>query len=489
MMRRLNWLLAVLATLSAWPGAANPIVSKSLFARPLGDCKVEVTVKRLRRLSDSDAVVRARTRFAFEDTQCTQEVGELKPANARRAEENYESFTFVDEVCADGTWHYRLQSKSGGRKDDFDFDFDFAPSHTVEVKGCKRKECPARLEAPAQVTQGPSRQPPCKVAIQMGHMRVGDTRDETEPLGQILAGKDVLEVTNKGGRLTVTARAPGKAWVSLPHPAAQGSCAEFTVEPNPYKKPLLRTKKQWAYREFEPGRIAEDVVVQLPKGQRWTLPVSGTARLVPHDSVVRLGVDAQCRPALYALGAGNGPYYTGVMVTDARGGDHLYFVTLEEDPPTVECRVISSVTLMAGTSTRITLPPVRVAGEDLVARFPDMLVRGLRPGTLWLAETPESEDCTRVTVVARPETQQARIAWVSEQLGDKPAGAPMVVQLEAGKKQRLPFDIRSLSGMNDGVADIDLRTSTLQALNPGFTGFLLKDRTEQKKHFIYVEVE
>jgi hypothetical protein len=63
------------------------------------------------------------------------------------------------------------------------------------------------------------------------------------------------------------------------------------------------------------------------------------------------------------------------------------------------------------------------------------------------------------------------------------------VDLKPGEERRLPFTARSLDGMNDGIADFDLRTSTLRALSPGFSGFILSDRTEEKKHFVYVEVE
>jgi hypothetical protein len=63
----------------------------------------------------------------------------------------------------------------------------------------------------------------------------------------------------------------------------------------------------------------------------------------------------------------------------------------------------------------------------------------------------------------------------------------MVVQLKVGEEQRLPFSLRSLNGMHDGVADFDVRTSTLHALSPGFTGFVLRTSTEEKR-FIYVEV-
>jgi hypothetical protein len=485
-MHRMNWLLAVLATLGAWPAAANPIVEKSLFARPLGGCKVQVQVQRLRGRPGTDTVFRARRPFAFENNQCTQEVGPLKPEKALR-EESHDVFTFVDEVCANGTWHYRLHSSENPRVDS---GFDFAPAHTVEVKGCQRKDCPERLEAPARVTEGPPRPPPCKVGLTMGHLRVGDLRDQHEPMGKILAGKDVIELTDRKGRVTVKGKAPGKAWVALTGRSARGTCAEFTVEPNPYKKPTLRAKKQWAYHAFEPGQVIEDVVVKMSKGERWTLPVSGTVRLVPYDGIVRMGVDAQCAPALYALDTSG---YTGVMVTDTRGADHLYFVTLDSDPAELECRVISAMELMAGTTTRVDLPPVRVLGEDVFTRLPEGLVRGVRPGTAWLAATADAEDCMRVTVTAKPETQQARIDWVAGYLGDEAKGlTPTVVQLARGKERRLPFHSGSLylSGMNDGVADFDLGTSTVRALNPGFTGFLLKDRRQAgKPHFIYVEVE
>lgn len=329
-MRRLNWLFAVLAILSAWPGAANTYVEKSLFAKPLGGCKVQVTVERLRGRPGTDTVLRARTPFAFENTQCTHEVGELKPAKARRAKRGYESFKFVDEVCANGTWHYRLQSSQNAHEE---FGPGFVPSHTVEVKGCRRKTCPERLEAPARVSEGPPRQPPCKVAVTMGYMQMGQMRDQREPVGRIVEGEDILEMTNRGGRVTVKGLAPGKAWVALPRPTSRGDCAEFTVTPNPHKKLPLEMKKKWAYRAFAPGHVMEDGVVPLQKGERWTLPVPGTVRLVPQDSTVRLGVDAQCGPALYAQGLGSGPHYTGVMVTDPSGEDHLYFVTLEPGPP------------------------------------------------------------------------------------------------------------------------------------------------------------
>ena len=332
-MHRMSWVLAVLATLGASPGVANPFISKSLFVKPLGGCKVQVTVERLRGLTDSDTVLRARTRFAFENNQCTHEVGELKPAKARRENGRYDSFTFVDEVCANGTWHYRLQPKEGVRDE---LDLDLLASHTVEVKGCGRKTCPERLEAPARITEGPERPPPCDVAVKMGYLQMGDLRDQREPVGKIIAGKDVLEVTNREGRITVKGKAPGKAWVALASPTSRGKCAEFTVTPNPYQPLPLDVKKQWAYREFTPGRVAEDVVVPLAKGRSWTLPVPGTARLVPYDSLVRLGVDDRCGPALHAIGAGTGPRYTGLMVTDPQGGDHLYFVTLEPESSTRE---------------------------------------------------------------------------------------------------------------------------------------------------------
>jgi hypothetical protein len=329
-MRRLNWLLAVLATLGAWPGVANPSVQKLLFAKPIGGCKVQVKVERLRGLAGSDAVVRARTRFAFKNNQCTHEVGELKPAKARRAKGHYDSFTFVDEVCANGTWHYRFQSRDGTRDE---LDFELAPSHTVEVKGCGRKACPERLEAPARISEGEPRPPPCKVAVTMGYLQMGQMHDQLEPMGEILEGKDILELTDREGRVTVRGKTPGKAWVALPRPTDRGNCAEFTVTPHPYKQLPLDLKKQWAYRAFAPRHVSEDVEVPLSKGQRWTLPVSGKARLVPYDTLVRLDVDDQCRPALYAPGVGNGPRYTGVMVTDRRGEDHLYFVTLQPEPP------------------------------------------------------------------------------------------------------------------------------------------------------------
>ena len=97
----------------------------------------------------------------------------------------------------------------------------------------------------------------------------------------------------------------------------------------------------------------------------------------------------------------------------------------------------------------------------------------------------------RVTVTAKPETQQARIAWVAEYLGDEAKGlTPTVLQLRPGEARRLPFNVDSARGMNNGVADLSLVASTVRALNPGFTGFLLKDGQEAgKHHFLYVEVE
>lgn len=344
-MHRLKWLFVALVSLSAGPGLANRIVSQTLGVQPLEGCKVEVTVRLLQGMRASFDVVRARREFAFENRQCTQQLRTLSqpstptpPAPSKSPppskgsplllteEREYDTFTFVDEVCAEGTWIYKLLAKS--TNDPWGQSYRDARTETVEVKGCARKACSAQLEAPARNVESPPQKPLCDVLASKDDLKEGDEQIVSgHRLGAILKGSDVIEVTKAGKQFVVAGMAPGMAWVALGRPAKPGSCMRFTVPPNPSQDLSLSVKKRWAYREFVTGRVVEDTLVSVKRDARWPLPIPGSV-LLPPLSRSSLGVNETCAPILHVRGEGR-PDYMGVMVTDAQGGEHLYFLTYE----------------------------------------------------------------------------------------------------------------------------------------------------------------
>lgn len=476
----------------ALPARANPIMEQFLSAKPLGGCKVEVTVMRLASSPPAE-LRRSRASFAFENAACSLQVADLAKAERTRAELRpsgdpvaYDKVTLVDEVCADGRWIYRVgppgaSAQSSSSIDDFRY-----REREVEVKGCaSARPCPAQLEAPAAVSvKAPA--PPCKVGLLMGRKNVGDDAKEEEKLGEVIEGQDVIRIHSEGGLLKVQVLAPGVAYVKL---GGGDECAEFVVEPNEYRKADLETKKRWAYRQLGPRKAEDERVVHLGAGERLTLPSGGTVLMHERD-LLRLGVDDQCRPALVAAKGGGRTAYDGALLTEPGGKRHLFFVGTGGDDPSVACRPNSFMDLIVGNTSASNVWPVHAGGPDLIERPEKGLMRPKAPGTAYYSQKPGDDSCMRVKVVPVPESQAARIALMRKDVRNRDVPTT-VVEMKKGEVRPLKVVARGVTFSSGGTdVDVDLRkgVSVIVAKQTGFAGLLVND-DQRRESFFYVEVK
>lgn len=465
-MHRLTLLLSCSLALAA---LGNPMPTVTLNVTHVRGCEVRVEVGRPHGMPGG-IVERARARFAFENWSCTQPVSlPAKPTE----KSGYDQHTTIDTVCGDGKWFYRVKPVTAND--------DYFTSQEVEVKGCSSR-CSPLIDAPTRVRQAKPA-PPCKVQSS-ARADVGKTATIEFMFGKLIRGEGVLEVLPTSPPQVKGLR-PGVAWFENLAPRAEG-CIEITVRPDRYQPMPLEAVKQWAFRNHEPGPAKEERVVELTKGGWWPAPLDGTLAVDDFDPLVRMGVDAECRPGLRGTRSGNGPYFTGVTLTEANGDRHRYVFNLSGEPLGLPCRVTQHMKLRMGELERTTLPAEVVSGDDVAEQLPGNLVRPTKVGAQ-IRRGSGAGDCMKVTVEPALKTRDEKIAAVRRDRGD--TSTPTILELKVGQRLVYPFPANELRGNNDGIVDAEIVPAglSLVARYAGFTGLEVKGRDGERR-FLYVEV-
>jgi hypothetical protein len=479
-MRRLAQVLWILGLTFGAPGRADAQLRNPFKVRHLGGCKVEITMSTGALLPPFESLRRARAWFAFSEDACSQPVKVPVPSNA-----TLQVFAATDEVCADGTWFYRLGNANPPDP------FGEPGLRSVEVHGCVSKTpCPAPIERPAAVAALGPAPAPCKLGPGF-QVRLGEPRRESGGLGEFISGQDVVAIHGVAPEQTVEALAPGRAYVRLAMPSAYAECVRIDVPPAG-RPPTLTARKRFAFRSFDVAHLKEERVVSVAPGVRWVLPASGTLRFDPVNRSVWPTVDAQCQPSLVA--SGSPPEGTGVVFEEPDGSQHAYFVDATGDDPTLECHLESgALEIPVGNSSRYSFLSVRRGGDlETLEPLPGGAFRAQKPGSAYFSQKPADGSCHRVVVVPRPSTIEDRIAWVRKRLPEAPIGeTPTLLKLHVGDEHRMsdtsPFS-RPIDSNTIQTAGGPGNTLTFRAVASGFTGVVVKD-SQWASHLIYIEVD
>lgn len=466
--------------------AEPPAVSDTLTFTAIGaDCQVSLTM--LKRSGKPLVIRKARNSSAFGTPECRQVIaqyGEQTQGKHAALEGR------IEQACGNGFWYYQAADPAVEDAETL----ERLPTVRVGLGRCKGPTCLPPFDRSSNVLFEPPPPAPCNVVSGGAELAIGESVALDEKvIGPVVFGTSVS--TKSKGKLTAVS--PGRTWFrALGVVDDKHACFEFNARPSDRGWTPIEVRRAWAFRLFEATGQKEVAIVNVRRGDKWTIPLEGKVLVDPKDAVVLPSVDGSCNAALRILKDGSNDAYTGIEIRTARGEHHRYIINATNADLELPCNASQTISLNFGDEKALVVPGKRLGGVEVIERTKGK-IRAVKVGTGYYAAKVTDTSCVEVRVVEdaaslvdlSDHTREARISAARSTLRNAPEGPPRLLQLKVGERRNLGIVGRRVLSTNTGAVELDFKKTdtVVTAAEVGYEGFTLDDE-QGRVEFFFVEV-